>query len=63
MKIGIRIVGYGFFVWFLPFLVSLIIYPLKTFANPLFESIMPVVIVIIVVTVGMGYTLETRIKR
>ncbi len=40
---------------FISFLVSLIIYPLKTFADPLFESIMPIVIAIIVVLLGITY--------
>jgi hypothetical protein len=45
MNRGIKIIGYGFVMWFIPFLVSLVLYPLKTFADPLFESIMPIVIV------------------
>jgi len=36
----IKIVGFGFLMWLVPFIVSLIIYPLKTSFNPLFESIM-----------------------
>ena len=47
-------------MWFIPFLVSLVLYPLKIFADPLFESIMPIVIAIIVVTVGMGYILMRK---
>jgi hypothetical protein len=39
----------------MPSLASLIIYSLKTFADPLFESITPVVIPIIVVLLGITY--------
>lgn len=55
MNRGIKIVVYGFFMWLIPFLVSLVIYPLKTFAYPLFESIMPVVIAITAVFLGITY--------
>jgi hypothetical protein len=43
-KIGIL---YGFLVWLIPFLISYAIYPLKTSNNPLFETIMPLVLVLI----------------
>ncbi len=29
-------------MWLIPFIVSIVIYPVKTYFNPLFESIMPV---------------------
>ena len=40
---------FGFFIWLIPFLVSVLIFPLWTDARPLFESIMPVVLTICVV--------------
>jgi hypothetical protein len=49
MNRTIRILGYGFAIWLIPFLVSFLIYPMKEYANPLFESIMPVIITITVV--------------
>lgn len=42
MKIGL----FGFLIWLISFLVSVLIFPLRTSQRPLFESIMPVVIVI-----------------
>lgn len=39
----------------MPFIVSIFIYPLKTEVNPLFESIMPLVIAIMVVTLVYSY--------
>lgn len=39
-----KILGYGFLMWLVPFIISLLIYPLKISFTPLFESIMPVVI-------------------
>jgi hypothetical protein len=38
-----RAVLFGFFVWLIPFVVSVAIYPIHETARPLFESIMPVV--------------------
>jgi hypothetical protein len=43
-KIGIL---YGFLLWLLPFLISFLIYPLKIRADPLFETIMPISLVLI----------------
>lgn len=40
---------FGFFIWLIPFIVSVLIFPLRTSSRPLFESIMPVVITICVV--------------
>jgi hypothetical protein len=42
LKIGLL----GFFVWLIPFVVSVLIFPLRAMQRPLFESIMPVVIAI-----------------
>ncbi|HMK53730.1 MAG TPA: hypothetical protein VK444_03025 [Methanobacteriaceae archaeon] len=51
----LRIVFFGFLVWLVPFVVSFFIYPLKSAGNPLFESIMPIVISIIVITLAYLY--------
>ncbi len=40
---------FGFFIWLIPFSVSVLIFPLRTSSRALFESIMPVVITICVV--------------
>lgn len=60
-----KIVFYGFLVWLVPFIVSFFIYPLKTAGNPLFESIMPLVITLMVVTLSYQYlkTLKTDLIR
>jgi len=50
-----KLLLYGFFIWLVPFLVSLIIFPLKTSLNPLFESIMTVIITFTVVTFSYLY--------
>ena len=49
-------------MWLVPFIVSLIIYPLKISFNPLFESIMPVVITITVVLVATFYFKDVDTK-
>ena len=51
----LKIVGYGVLIWLIPFLVSVLIFPMKTYANPLFESIMPLVITITVIILGVAY--------
>ena len=43
-KIGIF---YGFLVWLIPFFISFLIYPLKLEGNPLFETIMPINLVLV----------------
>ncbi|AEG19007.1 hypothetical protein [Methanobacterium paludis] len=50
-----KILIFGFLLWLVPFLVSVVIYPLKTSENPLFESIMPVVITLTVVLISIKY--------
>lgn len=42
LKIGL----FGFLLWLIPFLVSVLIFPLRVSQRPLFESIMPVVVTI-----------------
>ncbi|MDP3065819.1 MAG: hypothetical protein Q8N08_03695 [Methanobacteriaceae archaeon] len=51
----LKIVLYGLGVWVVPFLVSFIIYPLKQSGNPLFESLMAVVITATVVLLILLY--------
>jgi hypothetical protein len=51
----LKIVIFGFFVWLVPFVVSFFIYPLKIKGNPLFESIMPLIITIMVVILAYLY--------
>jgi len=44
------IIGFGILIWLIPFLVSFVVFPLKDSNRPLFESIMPLVLTITVVT-------------
>lgn len=46
---------YGFLVWLIPFIVSVLIYPIKTSLPALFESIMPVIITMCVVLFSILY--------
>jgi hypothetical protein len=50
-----KILIFGFLMWLVPFLVSVVIYPLKTSENPLFESIMSVVLTLTVVLFSIKY--------
>ncbi|MBI4548129.1 MAG: hypothetical protein HY707_09120 [Ignavibacteriae bacterium] len=40
---------YGFLVWLIPFIVAVLIFPIRENDRPLFESIMPVVVTLSVV--------------
>lgn len=51
----LKVILSGFLVWLVPFIVSFFIYPLKTSGNPLFESIMPLFITIIVFWLSYFY--------
>lgn len=42
-------------VWLIPFLVSFVVFPLKETMRPLFESIMPLVLTITVITLTYYY--------
>jgi hypothetical protein len=51
----IKLVGFGFLIWLIPFLVSFLIFPLRNENRVLFESIMPVVVVFVVVVFSLLY--------
>jgi len=46
---------FGLVVWFIPFVVSFLIFPLKESWRSLFESIMPVVVTLVVVVFALLY--------
>lgn len=56
---------FGFLIWLIPFAVAFLIFPVKTSLPVLFESIMPVVITISVVTFSTLYLrkVQTDILR
>lgn len=47
--------GLGFAVWFTPFVVAFLAFPLRNSARPLFESIMAVVVAATAVVLGLSY--------
>ena len=51
---------FGFLVWLVPFAVAFAIFPIHESSRPLFESIMPVAIAIIVVPLGVVYLRRVR---
>jgi len=51
----VKLVGFGFLIWLIPFLVSFVIFPLRNTNRPLFESIMPVVLVLTVMIISILY--------
>lgn len=55
MKLIIKILVYGFLVWLIPFVISILIFPLKDSLPSLFESIMPVAVVVCVVIFSILY--------
>jgi len=56
LKVGL----FGFFIWLIPFIVSVLIFPLRAMQRPLFESIMPVVIAIWTVFFAVIYLLGIK---
>lgn len=50
-----RILGYGFLIWAIPFIVAIFIFPLRENERPLFESIMPVAVALAVVICTLPY--------
>jgi len=51
----VKLFGYGFLIWLIPFLVSFVIFPLRSSNRPLFESIMPVCLVFAVMICSVLY--------
>ena len=51
----VKLIGFGFFIWLVPFLVSFVIFPLRSSNRPLFESIMPVILVLAVMIFSVLY--------
>ena len=46
---------YGFLIWLIPFVVSILIFPIHDSNRALFESIMPVILTIVVLFFSMLY--------
>ena len=51
----VKLVGFGFLIWLIPFLVSFVIFPLRNANRPLFESIMPIILVLTVMIISVLY--------
>ncbi len=60
MKKYLRLGLFGFLVWLIPFVVSFFIFGLKTSSPALFESIMPVVVVICTVVFSTVYLRKVK---
>ena len=56
---------FGFLVWVIPFVMAILIFPIRNNDRPLFESIMPVVVVLCVVIFACLYfpKLQGRLLR
>lgn len=65
MNKKLKIIIYGFLIWLVPFAVSFVIFPLKDTMRPLFESIMPLVLTIVVVVFSFYYlkNLESNLVK
>jgi hypothetical protein len=51
----LKIFLFGFLIWLIPFVVSIIIFPFHQSNRPLFESIMPVTVTLCVVVFAILY--------
>jgi len=54
----VKIGGFGFLIWLIPFLVSFVVFSLRDTNRPLFESIMPVVLTIVVLVFSILYFIK-----
>lgn len=61
----LKIIIFGLLMWLVPFAISFLVFPLKTSMRPLFESIMPLILTIVVVTLSYYYmkNLDTNFVR
>ncbi len=55
VKKRFRVGLFGFLTWLVPFVVSILIFPIRESQRPLFESIMPVVVTACVVAFSILY--------
>lgn len=55
MKSFKKALFYGFLIWLIPFVVSILIFPIHETNRPLFESIVPVIVTICVVLFSILY--------
>lgn len=55
MKKRLRVSLFGFLTWLVPFIVSILIFPIRESQRPLFESIMPVVVTVCAVGFSILY--------
>lgn len=60
MKSFRKAILYGIFLWLIPFIVAIAIYPIKENNYPFFETIMPVTLTICVVFFGVLYMKKLR---
>jgi len=51
----VKLVGFGFLIWLIPFLVSFVIFPLRNANRPFFESIMPVFLALTAMIISVLY--------
>src|SRR4030042_2363405 len=55
MKRYWKLILFGVLTWLIPFVVSIVIFPIHETQRPLFESIMPVVVTLCVVVFSILY--------
>ena len=60
IKKYLKVALFGLICWAVPFLVSVLIYPLRESQRPLFESIMPVVVAVSAMTLSIIYFLKVE---
>lgn len=60
MNKNVKIVLFGLLLWLIPFLVSLVVFPLKESNRALFESIMPLVLTIVAIKLSYYYLRKIR---
>lgn len=60
MRRYLTILGFGFFVWLITFVIAMAMTPVKAFSGQLFDSIIPVVLVVVVLVFAAVYFKNVR---
>lgn len=63
MRSWSRVVSSGFLMWLIPFVVALLMFPLRESARPVFESVMAVTVTGTAVGLGLRYLRRVQVVR
>ncbi|MDE3090428.1 MAG: hypothetical protein KGJ80_13685 [Chloroflexota bacterium] len=56
----LKLIGFGFLTWLVPFIISILVFPLHASSRAFFEAIMAVVVTIVAVVFSILYLRQVR---